>query len=101
VEARLGQEIQAGQGVLPHHCVINSCRAVVNFSNIDPIKALIYAAVINGIIAVPLLVAIMKIGNDKQILEARTNSKLSNVLGWITVGVMGFSVIAMFLTWMV
>lgn len=71
----------------------------VNFADIDPIKALIYAAVINGIIAVPLLVLIMKIGNDKQILETRTNGKISNIAGWITVGVMGFSVIAMFLTW--
>jgi Mn2+/Fe2+ NRAMP family transporter len=71
----------------------------VNFADVDPIKALIYAAVINGIIAVPLLVAIMKIGNDKQILETRTNGKISNIAGWITVGVMGFSVIAMFLTW--
>lgn len=71
----------------------------VNFADIDPIKALIYAAVINGIIAVPLLVLIMKIGNDKQILETRTNGRISNIAGWITVGVMGFSVIAMFLTW--
>jgi NRAMP (natural resistance-associated macrophage protein)-like metal ion transporter len=71
----------------------------VNFANIDPIKALIYAAVINGIIAVPLLVAIMKIGNDKKILENRTNGRISNIVGWITVAVMGFSVIVMFLTW--
>jgi NRAMP (natural resistance-associated macrophage protein)-like metal ion transporter len=71
----------------------------INFSNVDPIKALIYAAVINGIIAVPLLVAIMKIGNDKQILENRTNGKISNITGWITVVVMGFSVMVMFLTW--
>ena len=71
----------------------------VNFADVDPIKALIYAAVINGIIAVPLLVAIMKIGNDKQILETRTNGRISNIAGWIAVGVMGFSVIAMFLTW--
>lgn len=71
----------------------------VNFADIDPIKALIYAAVINGIIAVPLLVLIMKIGNDKQILETRTNGRISNITGWITVGIMGFSVIAMFLTW--
>ncbi len=71
----------------------------VNFADIDPIKALIYAAVINGIIAVPLLVAIMKIGNDKQILETRTNGRMSNIIGWITIGVMGFSVIVMFLTW--
>lgn len=71
----------------------------VNFANVDPIKALIYAAVINGIIAVPLLVAIMKIGNDTQILGTRTNDKISNIAGWITIGIMGFSVIAMFLTW--
>ncbi len=71
----------------------------VNFANIDPIKALIYAAVINGIIAVPLLVAIMKISNDKKILENRTNGKISNTIGWIAVVVMGFSVVIMFLTW--
>lgn len=71
----------------------------VNFAGIDPIKALIYAAVINGIIAVPLLVAIMKIGNDTKILGTRTNSKISNIAGWVTVGIMGLSVIVMFLTW--
>ena len=72
----------------------------INFTNVDPIKALIYAAVINGIIAVPLLVVIVKIGNDKKILEGRTNGKISNIVGWITVVVMGFSVAVMFLTWL-
>jgi NRAMP (natural resistance-associated macrophage protein)-like metal ion transporter len=71
----------------------------VNFADVDPIKALIYAAVINGIIAVPLLVAIMKIGNDTKILGTRTNGKISNIAGWVTVGIMGLSVIVMFLTW--
>ncbi len=71
----------------------------INFADVDPIKALIYAAVINGIIAVPLLVAIVKIGSDTKILGTRTNSKISNIAGWITVGIMGFSVIVMFLTW--
>lgn len=71
----------------------------VNFADVDPIKALIYAAVINGIIAVPLLIAIMKIGNDTKLLGTRTNSKISNIAGWVTVGIMGLSVIIMFLTW--
>ncbi len=71
----------------------------INFTNIDPIKALIYAAVINGVIAVPLLVLIVKIGNDKKILEGRTNGKISNIVGWITVVVMGFAAAVMFLTW--
>ena len=71
----------------------------INFANVDPLKVLIYAAVINGIIAVPLLIAIMKISNDKKILAGRTNGKISNIVGWITVVVMGFSVVVMFLTW--
>ncbi|MFZ0183856.1 MAG: divalent metal cation transporter [Nitrosotalea sp.] len=71
----------------------------INFANIDPIKALIYTAVINGVIAVPLLVVIIKIGNDKKILEGRTNGKKTNIVGWITVAVMGFAAAVMFLTW--
>ena len=72
----------------------------INFADVDPIKALIYAAVINGVIAVPLLVLIMKIGNDKKILEGRTNGKISNIIGWITVVIMGFAAAIMFLTWL-
>ncbi len=71
----------------------------INFANIDPIKILIYAAVINGIIAVPLAIAIMKIGNDKKILATKTNGKISNIIGWITVTIMGFSIFIMFWTW--
>ena len=71
----------------------------INFTDVDPIKALIYAAVINGIIDVPLLVAIMKISNDKKILGEKINGKTSNIIGWVTTIVMGVSVVVMFLTW--
>lgn len=70
----------------------------INFSGIDPIKALVYAAVINGVTAVPILYTIMKIANDKKILQNRVNRRLSNVLGWATVMVMGVSVAVMFAT---
>ena len=71
----------------------------INFTDVDPIKALIYAAVINGIIDVPLLVAIMKISNDRKILGGKINGKASNIIGWVTTIVMGVSVVVMFLTW--
>ena len=71
----------------------------INFTDVDPIKALIYAAVINGIIDVPLLVAIMKISNDRKILGEKINGRTSNIIGWITTIVMGASVVVMFLTW--
>lgn len=71
----------------------------INFVNIDPIKALIYTAVINGITAVPILFIILKIANDNKILEDKTNSSVSNVLGWLTFLIMGISVAILFFTW--
>ncbi|MFL6361109.1 MAG: NRAMP family divalent metal transporter, partial [Nitrososphaeraceae archaeon] len=71
----------------------------INFINIDPIKALVYTAVINGVIAVPILFAVMKIANDKKMLRGKTNSYVSNVIGWLIIAIMGVSVIIMFVTW--
>lgn len=71
----------------------------INFINIDPIKALVYTAVINGIVSVPILFAIIRIANDRKILGNRTNKRTSNILGWTTFVIMCASVIIMFLTW--
>jgi Mn2+/Fe2+ NRAMP family transporter len=70
----------------------------INFANIDPIKALAYTAVINGVTAVPILYTVMKIANDKKILEDKVNGRLSNIVGWTTVVIMAGSVIIMFVT---
>lgn len=43
---------------------------------------LLYAATINGIILVPILIIIMRIANDKDILGNRVNGVFSNVIGW-------------------
>lgn len=68
----------------------------INFSQLDPIKALVYASVISGILAVPLLVIILRISNDRRILGSKTNGPISNLLGWLTVGVMCIAAIATF-----
>ena len=72
----------------------------INFAGIDPIQALIYAAVINGVVSVPIIFTIMKIANDKKILHDRTNGLFSNIIGWFAFALMGFSVVIMFLTWL-
>ena len=72
---------------------------LINFVNIDPIKALIYAAVINAITSIPILFAILKISNDKNFLKEKTNGKVSNAIGWSTLTIMCISVIIMFITW--
>ena len=71
----------------------------INFANIDPIKALVYTAVINGIIAAPILYIIMRAANDKNILGNKVNGRISNIIGWLTFTMMSVSVVIMFLTW--
>jgi NRAMP (natural resistance-associated macrophage protein)-like metal ion transporter len=71
----------------------------INFANIDPIKALVYTAVINGVIAAPILFIIMRAANDKNILGNKVNGRISNIIGWLTFGMMSVSVVIMFLTW--
>src|SRR5215467_8653989 len=71
---------------------------LINFTNY-PIKALVYSAVINGIVAVPILIAVMKIANDKKILKDKINGRVSNVIGWITVVIMGIAVVILLFSW--
>jgi NRAMP (natural resistance-associated macrophage protein)-like metal ion transporter len=54
----------------------------INLLGINPIKALVFAAVFNGIAAVPLLFMIVRIGNNKNIVGKYTNSKISNFFVW-------------------
>ncbi|MBC7475629.1 MAG: Nramp family divalent metal transporter [Candidatus Sericytochromatia bacterium] len=55
----------------------------LNFIGLDPIKALIYSAVANGVVAPPVLILILLISNNKNIMGERTNGKFTNILGWI------------------
>jgi Mn2+/Fe2+ NRAMP family transporter len=64
-------------------------------------QGIIYTAVINGVVAVPILFAMMRIANDKKILGNRANRKLSNVIGWITIFVMGISALIMGIGWFI
>jgi len=56
---------------------------------ISPIKALVYSAALNGVIAPPLIVVLLLICNNKEIMGKRTNGKWSNFFSWLTVAVMG------------
>jgi NRAMP (natural resistance-associated macrophage protein)-like metal ion transporter len=66
------------------------------FIGVDPVAALYYSAVINGVVAVPLLIIIFMIGNNKKILGERTSGKLSNVLLIITTLLMGAAAAGLF-----
>jgi NRAMP (natural resistance-associated macrophage protein)-like metal ion transporter len=71
----------------------------MNFSTVDPIKALVYTSVINGLVAPPVLVAIISVANDKIILKGNVNSKLQNIIAWLTVVIMAVSIVIFLLSW--
>src|SRR6266567_2354363 len=70
----------------------------LNFIGIDPIKALVYAAVINGVVAVPLIFIIALIARNKNIMGQYTSGWVSNLLVWLTFVGMGAAAVAMFAT---
>jgi len=70
----------------------------LNFFSINPIKALVFASIINGVVSLPILYLIMKIYNDKDILKENTNGNLLNIIGWITFIIMTISTIIMVFT---
>ncbi len=66
----------------------------LNFVHIDPIKALLYAAVGNGLVAPVVLVAIVKLSSNRHIMGRWTNHKFVGGIGWLVVGLMTLSGIA-------
>jgi NRAMP (natural resistance-associated macrophage protein)-like metal ion transporter len=70
----------------------------MNFVGIDPIKALIYSAVGNGIVAPVVLFFIVHLSSDKEVMGAHTNKKLATYIGWITVAAMTLAGLAVLVT---
>jgi Mn2+/Fe2+ NRAMP family transporter len=61
---------------------------LVNFTGINPVRALFWTAVINGILAPPMLVLILMVSNNAKVMGKRVNGRLLNTLGWFTAAVM-------------
>lgn len=60
----------------------------LDFFGISPIKALLFTAIVYGLTAPVMIAIIMHVGNNKKIMKEYTNSRLSNVLGVITLMLM-------------
>lgn len=71
----------------------------INFLDIDPIKALFWSAVLNGVVAVPLMAVIMMMAMQPRVMGAFVLPRPLWAMGWLTTGVMAAAVAAMFATW--
>lgn len=71
----------------------------IDFGGINPISALFWTAVINGVVAPPLLVVVLFVANNKRVMLDRTNGPFTNIIGGLAAAIMFAAAIGMFLTW--
>ena len=69
--------------------------ASIDFTSIDPIKALLWSAVLNGVIAVPIMAVMMRMAVRPNIMGAFTITRKLERLGWVATVLMGLAVVAM------
>jgi Mn2+/Fe2+ NRAMP family transporter len=69
----------------------------IQFLPISPMKALFWSAVINGVVAVPLMVVIMLLVSKKSVMGAFIASRPVCILGWVATAVMGAAAVWMFI----
>jgi Mn2+/Fe2+ NRAMP family transporter len=67
----------------------------MNFAAVDPMRALYLSAVINGIVAVPMLALMTMMAAQRRIMGAMAISRTFQAIGWLAVAVMAASVVAM------
>jgi Mn2+/Fe2+ NRAMP family transporter len=75
--------------------------ALINFSPINPIKALYWSAVINGVVAVPVMAIMMVMTANRKIMGPFVVTGALRMVGWIATGMMAAAVVGMFVTMVV
>jgi Mn2+/Fe2+ NRAMP family transporter len=70
---------------------------VIQYSPISPMKALFWSAVINGVVAVPLMVVIILLASKKAVMGSFTASRPIVALAWLATLVMGAATVRMFI----
>jgi Mn2+/Fe2+ NRAMP family transporter len=74
---------------------------IMGLVHIDPIKALFWSAVFNGVAAVPLIYAIIRIASDRKLLKDLVVSKIARVWLWLAFALMLLSAAGMVASWFI
>ncbi len=94
-KAGLGLKLKRAHGFYGVVALATIVGVLVNFTPVKPFQMLYYTAVLNGIVAPPLMVLLLFIANNKKIMGNHANSLFSNVMGVIITGVMSLAVFAL------
>ena len=72
--------------------------ALLDSLNVSAVRMMFLSAVLNGLLAAPLLVLVMLVGNNRKIMGRRVNDRWLNVLGWSATGIMPVATLLFFWT---
>jgi NRAMP (natural resistance-associated macrophage protein)-like metal ion transporter len=97
----LGREPLQAKGFYAIIILATLLGASVDFTDVDPIKALIWAAVLNGVIAVPIMALMMRMAVRPEIMGAFTITPRLQRLGWVATALMAIAVAAMLVSFFV
>lgn len=95
-KAGLSRDFHDARGFYAIIVVATAIGTFLGVMEVDPIKALIGSAIINGVISVPIMVVMLLIGQSTSIMGNLIISRRHKVLGWIATAVMLLAVLAMF-----
>ena len=73
--------------------------ALMNYTVIDPVKALFWSAVINGVVAVPVMTTMMLLSSNTKVMGEFPLPPILRAFGWLATLVMASAALGMFLTW--
>ena len=69
------------------------------FTPADPVKELFWSAVVNGVVAVPIMALLMRLATNPAVMGRHVIGRRVRWLGWLATAVMAATVAAMFATW--
>jgi NRAMP (natural resistance-associated macrophage protein)-like metal ion transporter len=70
----------------------------MGFFELDPIKALVWSAIVNGVISVPIMVVLMLVGQSQLLMGRYTITRRHRFFGWAATGIMAVAVVTMVVT---
>ncbi len=73
--------------------------ALLNFSPLDPVRALFWSAVLNGVVAVPVMVMMMLLSVRRDVMGDFALHPALKVMGWLATLAMALATVGMFATW--
>jgi NRAMP (natural resistance-associated macrophage protein)-like metal ion transporter len=94
----LGRQLTEARGFYMILALATFLGVALNFTSIDPIKALFWSAVINGVIAVPIMAVMMLMAARADVMGQFVITPRLRILGWLATAVMAIAVLAMGIT---